>query len=231
MHEPLSDRGEGREDSAVTCSVWKLFTNFSTWHFLLQIRWVEKSQREWARLNEAETAACQKHPKCETENLKLCSMHRATRFTQSPLLWQVWRKLVRKHSRKEGNLHHCEGGYLGLFHVSYFTRWGPCVPACICSLNLVIRRHWGTKQLSVHSGFKYIWPVPSANCCYEDFAFVFYSLSHLLPASAFPNHMLLTAVYYFSLYVSGMYFEYHCEQLAKAKAGYLIPLVLLYNTS
>lgn len=229
MHESPFDRGEGREDSAVTRSVWKLFPNLSTWYFLLQIQWVENSQREWARLNEAETAACQKHPKCETENMKLCSVHRATRFTQPPFLRRVCRKLPRKHNRKEGNLHLFEGGYLGLFHVSRFTRWGPCVPACVCSLYLVIRRHWSAKWLSVHCGFKYIWPAPSAKCCYEDF--VFYSLLSPCACLHFSKSPApYGRVYYFSLYAPGIHFEYCCEQWAKAKAGYLVPSVLLFHS-
>lgn len=227
MHESPSDRGEGREDSAVACSVWKLFTNLSTWYFLLQIWWVENSQRERTRLNEAETAACQKHPKCETENLKLCSMHRATHLTQPPFLWQVCRKLVRKHSRKKRKSASLWRWIFGV--VSCFIHWGPCVPACVCSHYLVIRRHWSTKWFSVHCGFKYIWPAPSANCCCEDFAFVFYSLLSPFGCLCFSkSHAPYGRVYYFSLYVPGMHFEYCCEQLAKAKAGYLVPSVVLF---
>lgn len=94
-----------------------------------------------------------------------------------------------------------------------FTCWGPWVPVCVCSLYLVIKRHWSTKWLSVHNGFKYIWPAPSANCCYEDFAFVFYSL--LSPSACLcfsKSHAPYGRVYYFSLYVPGMHLKYCCEQ-------------------
>lgn len=112
------------------------------------------------------------------------------------------------------------------------TRVSACVRVCVCSLKvyLAIRGHWSTERLSVCSGFKYILPTPSADCCYEGFACAFYSLLSPFGCLCFSKSHAPYGRVYFSLYVPGMHFEYRCEQLAKAKARSLVPPVLLFNT-
>lgn len=83
----------------------------------------------------------------------------------------------------------------------------------------------------MRSGFKHIWPTPSADCHYEGFACVFYSLLSPFGCLCFSKSHAPYGRVYFSLYVPGMHFERCCEKLAKAKARSLVPPVLLFNTS
>lgn len=136
--------------------------------------------------------------------------------SQPPFLWQVCRELVRKHNKKEEI---CLAVKMDIWvcFMFYLPVEGACVSACVHAcvrsfkVYLAIRRHLSTKRLSVHSGFKYIWPTPRANCRYEDFARAFYSLLSPFGCLCFSKSHAPYGRVYFSLYVPGMHFEYRCE--------------------
>lgn len=75
----------------------------------------------------------------------------------------------------------------------------------VCSLKayLAVR---STKWFSLHSGFKYIWPTPTADCHCEDFACAFYSLLSPFSCLFFSKAHVPYGRVYFSLYVPGMHF-------------------------